>query len=93
MTVLRTSRLKSSTDIYHVILRGINRQQIFFDEEDYDSFIGILERVRDSMLHPASVRAGTVNPAAQPPVRSLQSSDRIRFEVRQRTVPCLAYGL
>ncbi len=43
----RSSRQKSSTDIYHVILRGINRQQIFYDEEDYDYFIHLLDRFRD----------------------------------------------
>ena len=47
MELARTARLKSSTDIYHVILRGINRQQIFYEEEDYDYFIGLLERFRD----------------------------------------------
>ena len=38
----RTARLKSRTDIYHVILRGINRQQIFLDREDYETFIRLL---------------------------------------------------
>ncbi len=30
----RQARKKSSTGIYHVILRGINRQNIFEDDED-----------------------------------------------------------
>ena len=42
----RTARQPSSTDIYHVILRGINKQQIFYDTEDYDYFIGLLERFK-----------------------------------------------
>ena len=40
----RKARRKSSTDIYHVILRGINRQQIFYDEEDYNLFIRLMKR-------------------------------------------------
>lgn len=32
----RRAREKSSTGIYHVMLRGINRQIIFEDNEDYD---------------------------------------------------------
>ncbi len=43
----RQARQKSKTDIYHVILRGINRQQIFMDDEDYQHFIGLMDRYRD----------------------------------------------
>lgn len=39
----RKARVKSVTGIYHIMLRGINRQQIFFDEEDYLTFIHLLE--------------------------------------------------
>ena len=38
----RVARRRSSTGIYHVMLRGVNRQQIFFDKEDYRCFIGLL---------------------------------------------------
>ena len=31
----RQIRKKSGTGIYHVMLRGINRQDIFEDDEDY----------------------------------------------------------
>ena len=34
----RSARRRSATDIYHVMLRGINRQQIFMDSEDYLRF-------------------------------------------------------
>ena len=44
----RTARKKSRLQIYHVMLRGINRQQIFFDEEDYRVFIGLLKRYKES---------------------------------------------
>lgn len=35
----RTSRKKSKTGIYHIMMRGINRQDIFEDNEDRDRFI------------------------------------------------------
>jgi putative transposase len=35
----RKARKKSETGIYHVMMRGINRQTIFEDNEDYDKFI------------------------------------------------------
>lgn len=38
----RNARTKSRSGIYHVILRGINRQQIFYDNEDYERFISTL---------------------------------------------------
>lgn len=38
----RQPRLQSSNGIYHVMLRGVNRQQIFENEEDYRKFIFIL---------------------------------------------------
>ena len=34
----RKPREKSGTGIYHVMLRGVNRQDIFEDEEDYTVF-------------------------------------------------------
>jgi Transposase and inactivated derivatives len=39
----RAARMKSSSGIYHVIIRGINRQTIFFDNEDNETFIKILK--------------------------------------------------
>ena len=38
----RAIRKKSGTGIYHVMLRGINRQDIFEDEGDYMQMISIL---------------------------------------------------
>ena len=46
MVMPRKSREASSTGIYHVMLRGINRQDIFEDEEDFRAFIKILLAVR-----------------------------------------------
>ena len=39
----RSARKKSTTGIYHVMLRGINQQQIFEDSEDYEKFLQILK--------------------------------------------------
>ena len=39
----RTARKKSESGIYHVMLRGINKQQIFTCEKDYEKFIFALK--------------------------------------------------
>lgn len=41
--MVRVSREKSKTGIYHVMLRGINRQNIFEDDEDRYKFLEILK--------------------------------------------------
>ena len=46
MFMSRTARQPSSTGIYHVILRGINRQRIFEDEEDYERFLFLLDHYK-----------------------------------------------
>ncbi len=38
----RTERKKSESGIYHIMLRGINQQQIFEDEEDSAHFLALL---------------------------------------------------
>ena len=43
----RRAREKSSTGIYHVMLRGINRQTIFVDKEDYEKFIQTISKYRE----------------------------------------------
>ncbi len=42
----RQARKHSESGIYHVMLRGINQQQIFEDTEDYDKFIQILHECK-----------------------------------------------
>ena len=42
----RQARKKSKSNIYHIILRGINRQIIFEDSEDYTKFIETLDRYK-----------------------------------------------
>lgn len=39
----RKARIKSESGIYHIILRGINQQQIFEDNEDSEKFIRVLK--------------------------------------------------
>jgi REP element-mobilizing transposase RayT len=39
----RRARKKSESGIYHAILRGINKQTIFEDEEDYNKFKQVLQ--------------------------------------------------
>ena len=43
----RKARTKSATGVYHVMLRGINRQRIFEEGGDYRKFIQGLKRYRD----------------------------------------------
>ena len=44
----RTGRKQSSTGIYHVMLRGINRSQIFLDDEDNRHFLDVLVQCREA---------------------------------------------
>ena len=41
----RQARKESGTGIYHVMLRGINRQDIFEDREDYVRMLGFLQQM------------------------------------------------
>ena len=43
----RRVRKISGTGIYHVMLRGINRQDIFEDDEDYWQMIGLLHTLTE----------------------------------------------
>lgn len=42
----RTSRRKSEFDIYHVMIRGINQVQLFYDDTDRGVFLNRLERYK-----------------------------------------------
>jgi len=44
----RSARKKSSSGIYHIALRGINKQRIFEDDEDSHYFLEKLTQ-RDSL--------------------------------------------
>lgn len=39
----RKARIQSTTGIYHIMMRGINQQQIFYEESDYNKFINLLQ--------------------------------------------------
>lgn len=43
----RTARKKSESGIYHIIMRGINRQCIFEVEADYGKFIGTIQHYKE----------------------------------------------
>jgi REP element-mobilizing transposase RayT len=42
----RQPRKPSETGIFHVMMRGINHQEIFCEAEDYYQFINTLDRMR-----------------------------------------------
>ncbi|MEN6324895.1 MAG: transposase [Syntrophomonas sp.] len=47
----RQARQVSKTGIYHVIVRGINRQEIYHDDDDYERYLMTLHRIgRESQL-------------------------------------------
>jgi len=46
----RTAREKSETGIYHVIVRGINRQAIFLDDEDREKYLNKLKRITEETM-------------------------------------------
>ncbi len=43
----RAAREKSDTGIYHMMLRGINRQIIFEDDEDYQKYLETLKTYQE----------------------------------------------
>ena len=43
----RKAREKSRSGIYHIILRGINRQSIFEDDEDREKLIEVLAKYKE----------------------------------------------
>jgi putative transposase len=43
----RGARKKSSSGIYHAVLRGINKQRIFEDNQDYRKFLEIIKTNKD----------------------------------------------
>ena len=43
----RSARKKSASGIYHVMLRGINQQLLFEDDEDFAKFLSLLKEYKD----------------------------------------------
>jgi len=44
----RGQRKKSSTGIYHITMRGVNKSDIFLDTEDYEKFSNYMLNIKDS---------------------------------------------
>ncbi len=42
--MVRQARERCESCVYHIVLRGINRQDIFFDDDDYQRFLFTLEK-------------------------------------------------
>ena len=40
----RQTRTISATNVYHAILRGVNKQQVFEDDEDYIRLLNVFRR-------------------------------------------------
>ena len=53
----RKARVQASTNVYHAILRGVNKQQTFEDEDDYIRFLDILRAQTVSKEDPATGEA------------------------------------
>ena len=49
MIMSRKARVLSKTGMYHVIVKGIGRQNLFEERADYEKFRSILERVKQEM--------------------------------------------
>jgi putative transposase len=43
---MRRPRERSESGVYHVVLRGINRQDIFYDDDDYLHFLETLDQMK-----------------------------------------------
>lgn len=41
---MRSRRIKSQTGFYHICIRGVNRQDIFFDDNDRNQFLILLKK-------------------------------------------------
>jgi len=44
----RQAREKSESGLYHVMLRGINRAQLFYDDDDRIAFLDRLARYKEN---------------------------------------------
>ncbi len=46
----RLPRQKSKTHIYHIMARGVNKEEIFLTEEDFTQFIYILKKLHEELV-------------------------------------------
>ena len=54
----RVARKKSKSKIYHIMIRGINQQNIFSVDEDYEKFIAILFKYHKKSEYEIYARKG-----------------------------------
>ena len=47
----RIARKKIESKIYHIMIRGIDQQNIFHDEADYEKFIAILSKYQKMVYY------------------------------------------
>lgn len=47
----RQPRRKSHSKVYHCMIRGINKQDIFFEEKDYLEFQNIIKKTKENFLY------------------------------------------
>ena len=45
--MVKQSRPRYESGVYHVVLRGVNRGDIFFDEQDHQRFLNTLAQKKD----------------------------------------------
>ena len=55
------SRIRSKSGIYHIIMRGINCQTIFEDEEDCEKFIETLKKYKEACGYVSVFLASSIN--------------------------------
>ena len=61
----RQKRVKSQTGVYHIMLRGINQQKIFEDNEDYEKFLLLVEEAGEVELVAHAVEGSGLNQLAE----------------------------
>ncbi|MBR6849164.1 MAG: transposase, partial [Lachnospiraceae bacterium] len=72
----RRPRVHSHSNIYHVCLRGINQQQIFYDKEDYRYFLKVLEKYKEPsgyMIHAYCLMGNHIHLLIQTGAESLET--------------------
>ena len=72
----RTACETSQTGIYHAILRGVNKQQIFECHEDYQHFIQVLQRQCGMTAHKPSLDSpeSHIPSCSEPPAKPMSKS-------------------
>ena len=46
MKVSRPPRILSETGLYHIVFRGINRQNLFEEKSDYEKLIEVIKAIK-----------------------------------------------